>query len=178
MRENLGKLMGLWGLAGGFLLLPALAPREFFDPTAKQQLLDLPSKPCPTRDKSPSSADHFSSRNAIWAFANLLREAQRNRTRQRLSNSSTVFGRRAPSRLLSRSWEIARSCSGIAKLRSFRPPSDAGTSRWSGLPKSVRVSGTARERPRFARFSWSTETMAKGRGLACSVPRVGSGSVQ
>jgi hypothetical protein len=62
----------------------------------------------------------------------------RNSIRQRFSSSSRVFGRKVPSRLLRRSWEIARSCSGMAKLRSLNPPSAAGTSRWSGLPKSVR----------------------------------------
>jgi hypothetical protein len=50
----------------------------------------------------------------------------RNSTRQRFSSSSRVFGRKVPSRLLRRSWEIARSCSGIAKLRSLSPPSEAG----------------------------------------------------
>lgn len=71
-----------------------------------------------------------------------------------------------PSRRLRRSWETARSCSGIAKPRSFSPAWDAGTSTCSGLPNSVRVSGTASEMLSLARFSWSTETMANGRGFA------------
>ena len=62
---------------------------------------------------------------------------QRRSTRQRLSNSSRVFGRRLPSRRLRRSWEIARSCSGIAKPSSFRPPSEAGIAKCRALPKSV-----------------------------------------
>jgi hypothetical protein len=41
-----------------------------------------------------------------------------------------------------------------------------GSARCRALPKSVRVSGTARERPRLVWFSWSTETITKGRDVA------------
>jgi hypothetical protein len=54
----------------------------------------------------------------------------------------SVAARTFPSRFENRSCEIARSCSGMAKLRSRRPPSGGFTSRWRALQKSVRVVGT------------------------------------
>lgn len=91
---------------------------------------------------------------------------QRSKIRQRLSSSSRVMGRKLPSRRPRRSCEIARSCSGMAKPSSLRPPSEDGIARWRTLPKSVRVSGTASERPRLVWFNCSTETITKGRDLA------------
>lgn len=76
-----------------------------------------------------------------------------NSKRQRLSRSASVAPLTRPSGRATRSWESARSCSGIAKLLSLSPPSGGSIARCKALEKSVRLSGTASDNPSGDRLS-------------------------
>ena len=69
-------------------------------------------------------------------------------------------------------------CSGIAKPSSRKPPSGERIERCRALLKSVRVRGTASERPRLDWFNWSTKKSQRARLGLLSLPECGSGSAQ